>query len=124
MILLLEFLVLAIDRETKNTLHEFRRFAMIEEKGSMIRARFYNQHDFTEDDDCGLAFSARQSVLSQLCSRDAHSADNPFKEVADKMAKFPWALDSMMVGRHEFENKELYYQHLQQNPDIEDALLW
>ncbi len=124
MILLLEFLVEVIDRETKKSLHDFRRFAMIEENGSFIRTRIFKQHDFIADDDCGLAFSARQSVLSQLCSRDAHNSENPFKEIADKLAKFPWALDSVMIGRKEFENKELYYQHLQQNPDIEDALLW
>jgi hypothetical protein len=123
MILLLEFLVEVIDRETKKSLHEFRRYARIDSKGTVVRGRLYRQDDFDGADDCGLSFAARQSVLSELCARDSRSSDNPIKVVRDSISGSPWALDSVMLGKTLFITEGAYNEHLRRDTTIQENLL-
>lgn len=121
-ILLVEILVEVIDRITKKSLHEFRRYACIEQSGSYIRGKIYRQYDIYADE-TSIAFAARQDVLAELCSRDSRSAINPIHRIRETIDDHPWALDSVVLEKTEFDSKPIYEHYLRRNPFIKDKLL-
>lgn len=121
MIQLVEILVDCLDRDTKKSLHEIRRFAKIAQRGSYIRNKMHYPHD---NDDAGLAFAARQQVFGELYARDALAADSPVLSIRTKLDDHPWCLDSVVVDKKEFDNEQSYQEYIIENPHIKDLLFW
>lgn len=120
MIQLVEILVEVVDRVSKKSLHEFRKYAQIDVKGSYIRTRFYYPND---GEDSSLAFIARQQVLGELFARDAKAPYSPVLTIRNKIDEFPWALDSVIVNKAQFANKELLEEYYESNPHVKEGLI-